>query len=88
MEAIILLQDYKKKFYMEPRRNVQNIWKTVLLNSSSGVAYKLTPGLENGTIIIKIYHAISGRKSMEIDWLMKSLFSCQELERWREPSEH
>lgn len=52
MEEIILLQDYKKSFYMTPKINVQNIWKTVLRNSSSGVTYKLTPRSENGTILI------------------------------------
>lgn len=52
MEEIILLQDYKKSFYMTPKINVKNIWKTVLLNDSSGVTYKLTPESENGTILI------------------------------------
>lgn len=52
MEEIILLQDYKKTFYMKPKINAQNIWKTVLLNNSSGVTYKLTPESENGTILI------------------------------------
>lgn len=52
MEEIILLQDYKRKFYMTPKITAKNIWKTVLKNNAAGVTYKLISEPDSGAVLI------------------------------------